>query len=479
MSRGNKPCPNKRFQGCTRCMACGGGGKYYDGRSGRSGVSSGEGNGKTALGCFVYLGFLILSIIALFIANLIPMLIMATVITVFNHFFLTHAKKKDCSSIDFIFDGLEIYAKSVPTGDPRSFKVKVFFLNTVVFFLASSFLAARWYIEVMKLKSTDDPMLMISCVLLSIAGAIASVRSVEKNILPKSKQWHDLISCNVAFLNGSFNFQKIAAKLSKSELEKYIVLVNSVIKSNRSILSSEDKNELTKVAAEIARILEKEFNEKIELKKPKSETMSKFNQCYSVSFFSMAAKIAFADGSVSQDEVDVINKILDVDFKLKPAARNAAVEVFQNALKSPKEFSEYAHELYNLGLEANIDKMLYKTLVAALVKIAMADGSLDCSERKYILEAAAIFELDVGDFNIAREEGSNSNEGDDYYAILGCKKSDSMDVIKQKYREKIKEFHPDVIMAKGLNESFVAFATENFRKIQEAYEKIQQERNCR
>ena len=41
----------------------------------------------------------------------------------------------------------------------------------------------------------------------------------------------------------------------------------------------------------------------------------------------------------------------------------------------------------------------------------------------------------------------------------------------------VKEFHPDTIMAKGLPEEFIQFATQRFQEIQEAYESIRKERN--
>jgi DnaJ like chaperone protein len=41
----------------------------------------------------------------------------------------------------------------------------------------------------------------------------------------------------------------------------------------------------------------------------------------------------------------------------------------------------------------------------------------------------------------------------------------------------VKDYHPDVIISKGLPEEFIEFAEKRFREIQESYEKIRQERN--
>jgi DnaJ-domain-containing protein 1 len=61
---------------------------------------------------------------------------------------------------------------------------------------------------------------------------------------------------------------------------------------------------------------------------------------------------------------------------------------------------------------------------------------------------------------------------DQYYAILGCKKTDSIDHIKAQYRQLIKQYHPDVIQGKGLSEEFLELANKKFGLILEAYRHI-------
>jgi len=41
----------------------------------------------------------------------------------------------------------------------------------------------------------------------------------------------------------------------------------------------------------------------------------------------------------------------------------------------------------------------------------------------------------------------------------------------------VKDFHPDTIIAKGLPEEFIDFATKRFREILTAYERVKKERN--
>ena len=66
---------------------------------------------------------------------------------------------------------------------------------------------------------------------------------------------------------------------------------------------------------------------------------------------------------------------------------------------------------------------------------------------------------------------------DKYYKILNCTPACSNEEIKANYKKLVKDFHPDKIIAKGLPEEFVAFASDRFREIQESYEKIRKDRN--
>jgi hypothetical protein len=68
---------------------------------------------------------------------------------------------------------------------------------------------------------------------------------------------------------------------------------------------------------------------------------------------------------------------------------------------------------------------------------------------------------------------------DGFYAVLDCKKTDSIEEIRAKYRSLIKQYHPDVIQAKGLPADFVEFANKKFQEIQEAYEYISRKSSTR
>jgi DnaJ like chaperone protein len=72
-------------------------------------------------------------------------------------------------------------------------------------------------------------------------------------------------------------------------------------------------------------------------------------------------------------------------------------------------------------------------------------------------------------YNFSRQA---SNSLDEYYKILGIPATATDDEVKKAWRKKAQEFHPDKVQGTGLSDAFVEYATEQIKKINEAYEKI-------
>ncbi len=82
------------------------------------------------------------------------------------------------------------------------------------------------------------------------------------------------------------------------------------------------------------------------------------------------------------------------------------------------------------------------------------------------------------DFDGFKKESTTKGAGPDlkkdYLKALGLGPDATLEEVKKAYREMSKKFHPDVISGKDLDEEFIAFATERFRKIQEAFEYLKE-----
>jgi hypothetical protein len=62
------------------------------------------------------------------------------------------------------------------------------------------------------------------------------------------------------------------------------------------------------------------------------------------------------------------------------------------------------------------------------------------------------------------------------YEILGCSEEDSNTDIKARYKHLVKVFHVDTLSGQDLPEELVELSTERFRKIQDAYDTLKEER---
>jgi len=190
-----------------------------------------------------------------------------------------------------------------------------------------------------------------------------------------------------------------------------------------------------------------------------------------VAAFSMLAKLVRADGQVSRQEIDSIEKFMLYDLKLDPESRQFAMNIFHAATESPGTFQDFAGQYYN---QFRTQPQFLDIMIDILLRVSVADGAMNKNEESLIREAVRIFNFSDAKYNVLKSR--YIKEVDKSYAVLGCDPGDSAERIKKQYRKRVSEFHPDKIASKGLPGEFTKFAEDKFRDIQDAYEKIKAER---
>ena len=193
-----------------------------------------------------------------------------------------------------------------------------------------------------------------------------------------------------------------------------------------------------------------------------------------VAAFSMLAKLAKADGRVSKEEIDSVEKFMLYDLNLDPQSRQVAMNVFRTAIQSPETFENFALQFYG---QFNGQPQMLDLMVDIMLRMSLADGAMSPGEEQLILTAVHIFNF--SDEHYRQLRSRYVKDVDKYHAILGCSPDDPDDQIKRQYRKRVAEYHPDKIASKGLPEEFTKFATEKFREIQDAYENIKKERGIK
>lgn len=190
-----------------------------------------------------------------------------------------------------------------------------------------------------------------------------------------------------------------------------------------------------------------------------------------VTTFSMLAKLAKADGHVSDEEIALVRDFMRNQLRLSPQDQNYAIEIFRKAKESPDSFEDYAHQFASIFAA---EPRMREVMLDLLVRLAAADGTVHPNEEKMLRAAARIFQMGESalDGLLAGRGGDPSR----HYAVLGISPSASPEEIKKRYRHLVAEYHPDKIIGKGLPQEFVELAETRFKEIQAAYEEIKTQR---
>ncbi len=194
------------------------------------------------------------------------------------------------------------------------------------------------------------------------------------------------------------------------------------------------------------------------------------------------SKLAQSDGKVCELELELMeNTIQDIADAL----------CLQSAMNQKDEILEILHKIFDFTNEsvesltrsyATLTKGQYKSrlkLVEYLLALAYADGELGSEEREIILDVAAYLEIDNEDFNTLYdtfEEFYAQKQVDstlqEAYATLGVSEEDSMEHIKKTYKNLVRQFHPDILYHKGLEQSIMEDSTKKLQSINQAYQII-------
>lgn len=192
-----------------------------------------------------------------------------------------------------------------------------------------------------------------------------------------------------------------------------------------------------------------------------------------VSLFSMLAKMAKADGTVSTEEADLINHIAKTQMNMDAEDRKAARDIFNNALNDSHSIYDYARQYRQVMQNRQMLEMVYRLLFA----VAFADRKLDHEEDLILREIPSHLGLDSSIYKRFMKEfqGKKTDIGA-CYEILGCTPDSNDEEVKRAYRKKCIEYHPDKIASKGLPEGFMQFAEDQMQQITNSYSTIMESR---
>jgi DnaJ like chaperone protein len=204
---------------------------------------------------------------------------------------------------------------------------------------------------------------------------------------------------------------------------------------------------------------------------PEFAYAEKAQAAFFISLFSILGKLSKIDGVVTKDEIAVVQDFIN-RLPIDETEKQFARQVFNEAKNSAYRIDDFAIQLHQ-ALKSQ--PALLTSYFDLLFRIVAADGTFHSTEEAALKRVKEIF--NISDNQYEDIKAVYFNDLDKHYKMLNCTPESTKEEIKSNYKKLVKDFHPDVIISKGLPEEFIEFASKRFREIQQSYEKIRQERN--
>ncbi|MDO5622047.1 MAG: TerB family tellurite resistance protein [Paracoccus sp. (in: a-proteobacteria)] len=186
---------------------------------------------------------------------------------------------------------------------------------------------------------------------------------------------------------------------------------------------------------------------------------------FTIAVIALGAKLAKADGTVARSEVAAFRRV----FIIPRAEEKNAARVFDLARQDVAGFELWADRIARMFPQG--DPVLVD-VIEGLFIIAAADGEMN--------EPELIFIAEVADrFGIAPETTAAIRRRHDPIRrcasceVLGLAPDTPVDIARKRWRELVRENHPDRAIARGLPPEAVRLAEARTRQINTAWQEFQ------
>ena len=180
----------------------------------------------------------------------------------------------------------------------------------------------------------------------------------------------------------------------------------------------------------------------------------------------LAAKLCKCDGPVSRAEIDAFK----ASFTIPPEGMAEVAQLFDTARESAEGFETYARQVGQVFAD---DHMVLEQLLAGLYQIAKADGPVNQAESQFLSTVALLLGLNEAAYQRAgRGAPPPQMSGEDPYAVLGVSRQMSGEEIRSRWKQLMRENHPDSLAAQGASVLVIEQASARVARINAAYDCI-------
>ena len=189
---------------------------------------------------------------------------------------------------------------------------------------------------------------------------------------------------------------------------------------------------------------------------------------FSIAMIALSAKMAKADGVVTQNEVEAFQQL----FAIQPTETKNVSRLYNLAKQDVAGYHAYAKQVKNLFPD---NEVIFQDVLDGLFHIAKADGLIHENEMLFLDDVAGIFGLSEKSYNRLKMRHLEIKNIDPYL-LLDADPAWDFDRLKKHYLSLVKENHPDKLMAHGVPEEFVSIANNRLSSINHAWDLIETER---
>lgn len=189
---------------------------------------------------------------------------------------------------------------------------------------------------------------------------------------------------------------------------------------------------------------------------------------FSIALIALSAKMAKADGVVTDDEVAAFRSF----FNYPPEQEQKVRMLYDLARQDVAGYDSYLRQVAKLYegqcpvLEDVLDCLFY---------VALADGVVHPDEEAFLDQAAEIFDMKPAAYR--RLKALHMGIGDDDpWLVLGIEHDISDAGLKKAFRTLVKSNHPDAMIARGVPIDLIKIAESRMAAINMAYERVIAER---
>ncbi len=200
-------------------------------------------------------------------------------------------------------------------------------------------------------------------------------------------------------------------------------------------------------------------------------SMADRQMAFTIAVIVLGAKMAKADGHVSQEEIRAFREV----FRIPPEEMEAVGKLFNEARQEATGYEPYAAQIAELFVT---QPAVLEELLGGLFHIAKASGGIHPAELQYLANVGDIFGFSGQSFERIRAAHMGPDEADPYQ-VLGLARDAGDAEVKRTYRELIRKYHPDAVIAQGMPEEFIEVANDKMAAINAAYDRIEKERGLK